>query len=804
MHIIQLDIATRRTRPLLRLLLLLAVGTTLAAFATVAPHAQRQQESPVRLTGVTARKSSDGKTIYTITADKPLNRAQTWQDGSGQHVVLYKGDAALRGALPAGVRVNRVGESLELVLPARAGQRIVVQPGTNQLDFVVSGGNAGAAVNETAASAQAQNSLTSDAPMRVANKTPQRLARPARETSRRAPVAAAAPAANAFSTNPIVAAPTSSDTSIVTPMPGTESTVAAPQIAQAADVNAAVARLARVPPANQPAQAAPAADAENSSLTTYGIVAGTMVCGLMGLVVMRRRRRTDELQEIEEFFGSSEEQPAASGKAKTASGKLASSKTKEKNKGTGKSKTALQLIAQGRSQDANSSAGSDASVAVVRAPRLSLAAPTMIFGAYQIEQEIEKLVLGQAHRLDVVCSRASDDRRAIETSLMKALLNVEATDSARRKARQALEDYGFVARACATLLLAPEVFDRVGAARTLSSIRSAAALPFMIEALYDRDGVVRTEAVAGLGELRLPAAIGALLDVARRHNDISPVLLSSALTACSVESLNFGTHDSTASTADESSDLNLTDGAWTGEIMKLEPVETIIELPQWVEDDTLAEALARLDDSDVEARAAAARQLGQFPVQSSVESLAHLASNDAEVAVRAAAVTSLGALDHESVFAHVLMRLVDEAREVRAAAARALSRLSFDRADAYVRVIETADERTLAAVAAALTGAGMAAQAVDRLISEDRRQAYEAFSLLSLLVKAGEIEALLTGIAEHRDLGVRLALVRFLGLTGGALYIERLMEVGARDGMAQEVRDAITEAESKIVHAEIY
>lgn len=804
MHTIQPDIATPRPRPLLRLFLLLAIGTMLAAFATVAPHAQRQQESPVRLTGVTARKSSDGKTIYTITADKPLNRAQTWQDGSGQHVVLYKGDAALRGALPAGVRVNRIGESLELVLPAREGQRIVVQPGTNQLDFVVSGGNAEATSSENSASAQAQNSLTREAPMRAANKTPQRAARPARETARRAP-AIAAPSANAFSTNPIVAAPASGgETSIATFSPAAESAVAAPQIAQAADVNAAVASLARVPPSTQPAQESPVATSDNSSFITYGIVAGTMVCGLMGLVVMRRKRRTDELQEVEEFFGSSEEQSAASGKAKTASGKVASSKTKERDKGAAKSKTALQSFAQGRSQDAYSSAGNDASVAVVRAPRVSLAAPTMIFGAYQIEQEIEKLVLGQAHRLDVVCSRALDDRRAIETSLMKALQNVEATDSARRKARQALEDYGFVARACASLLLAPEVFDRVGAARTLSSIRSAAALPFMIEALYDRDSVVRTEAVAGLGELRLPAAIGALLDVARRHNDISPALLSNALTACSVESLNFGNHDSTASAAGESSDLNLTGGAWTGEIMKLEPVETIMELPQWVEDDTLAEALARLDDSDVEARAAAARQLGQFPVQSSVESLAHLASNDAEVAVRAAAVTSLGALDHESVFAHVLMRLVDEAREVRAAAARALSRLSFDRADAYVRVIETADEATLATVAAALTGAGMAAQAVDRLISEDRRQAYEAFSLLSLLVKAGEIEALLTGIAEHRDLGVRLALVRFLGLTGGALYIEHLKEVGGRDGMAQEVRDAITEAESKLVNAEIY
>jgi hypothetical protein len=151
-----------------------------------------------------------------------------------------------------------------------------------------------------------------------------------------------------------------------------------------------------------------------------------------------------------------------------------------------------------------------------------------------------------------------------------------------------------------------------------------------------------------------------------------------------------------------------------------------------------------------------------------------MASNDAEAAVRAAAVTSLGVLDHESVFAHVLLRLVDEAREVRAAGARALSRLSFDRADAYVRVIETESAETLASVAAAVMGAGMASQAIDRLTSEDRRQAYEAFSLLSLLVKAGEVELILKSIAEHRDIDVASGAYTLPRLDGRARYIEKI------------------------------
>lgn len=323
MHTIQPDIAAHRPRPLLRGLLLVAVGTMLAAFSTVAPHAQRRQEPPVRLTGVTARKSSDGKTIYTLTADKPLNRAQTWQDGSGQHVVIYKGDAELRGALPAGVRVNRIGESLELVLPAREGQRIVVQPGTNQLDFIVSGGSTSATSNETSARAETPNSAMRDAPTRAANFAYR--ARPMRETARRTPtVRTPSAVASVTSMNPVDVAAKSAATPIATPVPTlpptTETNATAPPAAEAtpaANVTAAVVPPADVKTPTQEPQPAPVIGSDNSSpLFTYSIVAGTMVCGLMGLIVMRRRRQTDEQQEIKEFFDSKEEQSATSGKEK--------------------------------------------------------------------------------------------------------------------------------------------------------------------------------------------------------------------------------------------------------------------------------------------------------------------------------------------------------------------------------------------------------------------------------------------------------------------------------------------------------
>jgi uncharacterized protein (UPF0147 family) len=189
----------------------------------------------------------------------------------------------------------------------------------------------------------------------------------------------------------------------------------------------------------------------------------------------------------------------------------------------------------------------------------------------------------------------------------------------------------------------------------------------------------------------------------------------------------------------------------------------------------------------------AAQLLAQFQVRRAVEALTTAARNDAEDAVRSAAVNSLGLVNHESVFAGVIMALADEAREVRAAAARALSRLSFERAEAYVRVAETADARTLRDVARACVKAGLAAQAVGRLTSEDRRQAYEAFSLLSLCVGGGELGPVLDAIGSHRDDEASLTCVQLLGDSLTPEVCEHLRRIAAEAGMPGRVRRSILE-----------
>jgi HEAT repeat protein len=414
-----------------------------------------------------------------------------------------------------------------------------------------------------------------------------------------------------------------------------------------------------------------------------------------------------------------------------------------------------------------------------------------VFGAYRIDQEVGKLVLGKPHRSDVMSSRAPEDRRAIEASLIKALESHDISEETYHRVQQALEEYGFVARQSATLLLGRDAWERSSAARTLGQMKSPVSLPFLIEALHDGDSVVRNQAITSLASLKMPSAIGALLDIARRQSDIPATLLSEALSACSVETLSFldaANSEPTFGSADHSSSPS---GGY-------ERFISFEELPPGDEDQELATALAGLANADEATRISIAQELALHSVQASVSALTSMVIEDTEPSVRAAAVSSLGAIDHETVFAPVLIALGDESRIVRAAAARTLTSLHFDRAEAYVRVMETAEPEMLRKVAEACVNTGIVAQAVDRLASEDRRQAYEAFSLFSLLARAEETQPIVDVIANHRDDEVRLCAVRVLNMAGQSSVVPKLRELAAQDGLSEGVRTAVLEALYKL------
>jgi len=802
-----------------RLGLAAAICFALAVSMSDAPNAQqRGREQSVRVTGIT----TSGNTV-SVSADGSLNRAQTWQDPEGFHVVVVNGVAA-EGAASRGVKVRHVGNSLELVVPVRQGANVTVEPNGNQLRLVVSGGSApalnvenfpaeskrGGRSREQAGDSQAQDSRGDESRQQAASKRRAALdeSAPASASSQAAMQSSskiASPSSSKSATQP-ASQPQGDATTPVATVP--DASKPAPPVVADNSESVAAAQLKSSLMSSQQSQKPQTSSGEGFlsfvfSLPGLLILLGVVLAGAALFIVRRRRIKSEE-----DFEDVVYESKAGKSVARVAESKRAAETDAQpfqtfrgdrrkaniavpferRQTGRGAEDAASRHELAGESNGAGRDGRQDHITDVVVARS---SAQAVQFGAYRVEQEVSQLVQGKPHSVEVLSSRAVDDRRAVEASLLKALRAPETDEDGRRRARMALEDYGFVARGCASLLLGAEGFERAYAARTLGEMRSALALPFLTEALYDSDSVVRLECVQSLGAIGQPSAIGALLDVASRHKDIPAAIIGPALTACSVESVELGwdSNQSARATSDEGDD----DTWFEGDVRAVEPADNFEELPEWVEDENLRAALVQLESTDGESRVSAAHQLAQFRVRRSVEALASMSQSNGEPGERAAAVTSLGVIDHESVFAPVIVALADEAREVRAAAARALSRLSFDRADAYVRVIESTDSKTLRGVARACMKAGLASQAISRLASEDRRQAYEAFSLLSLCVKAGEVQPILDTVECHRDIEVRLACINLLATSPRPDMCEQLVRIAGNGGVPEKVRRAILE-----------
>lgn len=786
-----------------RLGLVGSLGASLALMLNdSAPRAQQRYTEPaVKVTSVTTSGN-----IVSISADGSLGRAQTWQDPEGFHVVLVNGQAA--GGVGGGVKTRRVGNSLELVVPVRRGASVTVEPRGNRLDLVVNGGQGGALnvenfpVEQQREEAQPRSHAKESAPrVQEESNAPQPSQRRRNEDAQPSSQQSYSPQQFATPQSPVKPAQPSSAPN-GTPVPSEVLVAAAGQdAAQSLPAHENTGSVPAhenkgAPPSTAQLDAGEGGFSFLSFLTSVSalfVLAGALFAGAILLFLRRRRDGVDADESVSSkkraADGVTQKDEAAPKPFRHTVGDRRKSSVavpfERRRAGRGSEDSAMR---QQIDPEGNNFEGGERALELRAAPLAT--APAVEFGAYRIDQEVAALVAGKPHTLEVIASRAADDRRAVETSLLKALRSQETDEDGRRRARTALEDYGFVARSCASLLLGSESFERASAARALGEMRSPQALPFLTEALYDADSVVRNECVQSLGTLGLPSAIGALLDVARRHPDLSASVLGPALTACSVESLELSWNSpSDSRTFADSPDVD----DFSPETVAIMPAETFEELPEFIEDEVLVSALERACSEHPESRVVAAQNLAQFQVRRAVEALAVLARQDSEPAVRSAAATSLGLINHESVFVHVICSLADEAREVRAAAARAMSRLSFDRADAYVRVIESADASALREVAQAVVKAGLAAQAISRLGSEDRRHAYEAFSLLTLCAKAGEVQPILDTIECHRDIEVRLTCIRLLGLSMTPELGEHLARIAGNGGVPERVRRSIVE-----------
>ncbi len=167
-------------------------------------------------------------------------------------------------------------------------------------------------------------------------------------------------------------------------------------------------------------------------------------------------------------------------------------------------------------------------------------------------------------------------------------------------------------------------------------------------------------------------------------------------------------------------------------------------------------------EKDERVREAAIKTMSAFRTSNSVEALSQVALYDLSASIRSKATTVLTDFDHETVFETILLACADPTREVRAAAARGLFRLSFDRSGAWKRIIDTGDEFRMSQAVRAAIEAGIVTKSFDRLVHEDMKIAYEAFTLVALLIKSGENNEIFKALRDHKDERVKYALLHVL------------------------------------------
>lgn len=172
--------------------------------------------------------------------------------------------------------------------------------------------------------------------------------------------------------------------------------------------------------------------------------------------------------------------------------------------------------------------------------------------------------------------------------------------------------------------------------------------------------------------------------------------------------------------------------------------------------------------------------------------LRRLGSEDA--AERAETVAYLGRLGGEDAFREIGAAFDDPVQEVRNAAARALYELSTDRAASFTRALREAPVGRRRQIGAALASSGLAGEAIGHLMGESREKTYDAFSLLFLMSKAGEVQPLMRAIEEHPNNEVRLAVVKLLALSGQQEILPAFRRLAVRGSLPTEVRSAVMEA----------
>ncbi len=229
------------------------------------------------------------------------------------------------------------------------------------------------------------------------------------------------------------------------------------------------------------------------------------------------------------------------------------------------------------------------------------------------------------------------------------------------------------------------------------------------------------------------------------------------------------------------------------------------ELPASDDESLLAAIDTVLDEFEEseEKRGQALRVLADNKCKNSVDALAQTAFYDVSANLRARAVTMLTDFDHESVFEPILLACADPGREVRAAAARGLFKLSCDRANAWTRIWESNDEFRIKNAVRAAEEANIVKLSFERLIHEDLKMSYEAFALSVLIVRSGETELMFFALKSHADPAVRRAILHVLDVAGDERVVDPISRILSQQlltaDLAQKAGDVMRKHENVLL-----
>lgn len=168
--------------------------------------------------------------------------------------------------------------------------------------------------------------------------------------------------------------------------------------------------------------------------------------------------------------------------------------------------------------------------------------------------------------------------------------------------------------------------------------------------------------------------------------------------------------------------------------------------------------------------------------------------NSPEAGEREAALAEVVRVGGDDAFRCISRAFDDQSEGVRNAAACALYGLQPDRAATFTRALREGTPERRRAIGQALAGSGLAKDAVGNLTGESREKTYDAFSLLFLMAKAGEVQPLMQAIEDYPNLEVRIAVVKLLALSGQPEIVPAFRRMAVRGSLPSEVRSAVMEA----------